>query len=399
MRKKNIRILWGTGNAFRRLLLANKILSRNILYDSLYALRLMILIPVKYFRLTKKKFPTYKPPINIFTSGISVIPASKGTDKPVLFASACQDKFHPGGQKYNGGLKQLNLLIKIARQNGYEGYLVTWDGLHDKWLFDHQPCISLQEFKIRYGNSNQKRCITSWITAQSFIKSCDEIYFWDMELAYTEYSHFSILFKLHRKNKIKSVAGISRTIQAWHMAHFSKKCYVIPSMLDQKYWRSDSAERIRYRVGYMIEDEGTEYRIQEISSTVQSGGLELEFYKVSGPEWEIKEKLQTCNIFLSMNQGKDHFWGEGCPITIIEAMNVGCVVIGYELIGNREIIVDNFNGFIVQIDNQFRVSELLISLYANAGETDRIRRNAYSMLDEIHKLEDRWPIIKNFLDL
>ena len=76
---------------------------------------------------------TYKPPINRFTSGISVIPASKGTDKPVLFASACQDKFHPGGQKYNGGLKQLNLLIKIARQNGYEGYLVTWDGLHDEF--------------------------------------------------------------------------------------------------------------------------------------------------------------------------------------------------------------------------------------------------------------------------
>jgi glycosyltransferase involved in cell wall biosynthesis len=220
-----------------------------------------------------------------------------------------------------------------------------------------------------------------------------------MELAYTENSHFRKLSRLYRKKKIKNTAGISRTIQAWHMAHFSKQNHVIPSMLDHDYWRSDKKNKVHNRVGYMYEDQGTEQRIQEIAASLKASNLDLEFYPVQGPEWEIKQKLHTCNVFLSMNQGKDPLWGEGCPITIIEAMNAGCVVIGYELIGNREIIIDNYNGFIVHNQSQSEVCEKLIHLFRNPEEIERIRSNSYTVLDEIHKLEDRWPVIKEFLDL
>ncbi|MFM6074220.1 MAG: hypothetical protein ACKPB9_21965, partial [Dolichospermum sp.] len=222
--------------------------------------------------------------------------------------------------------KELNYLVKLLRERGYEAYFVTYDGTYEPWLLDHQAHISLDKFQQIVKHNKNIRCITSWAVAAAFIQASPSLYFWDMELAHTENDHFPILAKLYRE-KIKNTAAISRTIQAWHMAHFKRSCVIIPNLLDTSLWVSNPLNRKKYRIGYMNEGTHTQDYINTIRDFTQEKNLELEFHQISGVESEILGEMQTCEVFLSMNIGKDALWGEGCPRTVIESLASGCVVI------------------------------------------------------------------------
>ncbi|MGA7932538.1 MAG: hypothetical protein WCA35_03070, partial [Kovacikia sp.] len=162
--------------------------------------------------------------------------------KPVIFISACMDAENRGGWKYNGGIKEFNCLAKLLRLHGYEAYIVTYDGQYEPWLIEHQPHISLQEFRARLSSNQNVRCVTSWMEATAFIQECQEIYFWDMEVGFSENEHFPILTRLHHQ-KIKNTAAISRTIQAWHMALFEQPCSLLPNLVDDALWVPDDGQR------------------------------------------------------------------------------------------------------------------------------------------------------------
>lgn len=189
------------------------------------------------------------------------------TSTPVIFASACVDEKKSGGWKYNGGIKELNYLVKLLRNHDYEAYIVTYDGGYEPWLIEHPPHISLEEFRSLLKTTQNARCVTSWAIAKAFIRECSQIYFWDMELAWTDHSHFSTLAKLY-KRKIKRVPAISRTIQAWHMAHFEKHCTVIPNLVDDCLGFPVEAQRHPQRVGYMDEGSHTEEYITIVEDVV-----------------------------------------------------------------------------------------------------------------------------------
>jgi glycosyltransferase involved in cell wall biosynthesis len=319
-------------------------------------------------------------------------------EKPIIFASACVGRKDKGDWKYCGGIKELNILVKLLRLKGYEAYMVTYDGTYEPWLIDHQPHISIDDFRTRLREIKNTRCVTSFAIADTFIKECHDIYFWDMELCVTEHSHFPALAKLYRK-KIKSVGAISRTIQAWHMANFERKCTVIPNLLDTSLWYPIDSSKIPLRIGYLEEGSHTAKYIEMIEEQLQACGIEPDFKLMQGNEAEILSGMRTCEVFLSMNIGKDSLWGEGCPRTTIEALSVGCVVIAFDLIGNREILIDNFNGFIVSKDRPDLMGRKLIHLFETPFEMQRVRDNSLSILAACHTLEDRWPLIKDFLEL
>jgi hypothetical protein len=318
--------------------------------------------------------------------------------KPVIFVSSCVDEKAPGGQKYNGGINEYNCLVKLLRQHGYEAYIVTYDGNYESWLIEHQPHISLEVFRSKIKSLSDIRCVTSWAEAKAFIRECKKLYFWDMELRYTDHNHFATLASLYR-TKIEKTASISRTIQAWHMANFARQCTIIPNLLDESYWKPDETRRLFNRVGYMDEGEHTEQHIAQFQNAAKTAGLELEFYQIKGDAKEFLCGMQSCNTFISMNQGKDPLWGEGCPRTIIEALSTGAVVLAYDVIGNREMIQHSFNGIIVPRYLPDIMAKTLIDLYQKPSEIERLRENGLNLIRSCHTSEARWPAIKEFLDL
>lgn len=316
----------------------------------------------------------------------------------VIFASCCRNAFDHGGWKYNGGIKELNYLVKLLRRHGYEAYLVTYDGTYEPWLIEHQPHLSIQEFRNCLKSTRDVRCISSWAIADAFINECSSLYFWDMELAYSDAMHLSTITRLYN-HKIKHTAGISRTIQAWHMATFDRPCIVIPNLLDDSIWYPIETQRRHYRIGYMDEGIHTRDYISYLSRVTKAADLILDFYEIKGDESAVLSMMRSCDLFLSMNMGKDDLWGEGCPRTIIEAIAAGCVSISFDIIGNREIIQDGYNGILVRKYRPDLMAEAILNLYNNPDLMRRIQNNASSLISMCHTLEARWPLVADFLQL
>jgi len=332
------------------------------------------------------------------TAHLSLKDSPGNQEKTVIFASVCVDRNDKGDWRYCGGIKELNILVKLLRLRGYEAYMVTYDGTYEPWLIDHQPHISINDLQGKLSQLKDVRCVTSWAIAKSFIDACEQVYFWDMELCVTEHSHFPALAKLYR-NKMKNVAAISRTIQAWYMANFEKKCTVIPNLLDMSLWQPLESSRLVGRVGYMDEGPHTAEYIAAVQVQIRKQGIEAEFYLIRGNEDDVLSGMQSCEVFLSMNIGKDPLWGEGCPRTTIEALSVGCVVIAFDLVGNRETLLDGFNGTIVERFRPDLMADALVDLFQMPEKMVHMRTNGLSLISACHTYEKRWPAIKEFLDL
>ena len=326
------------------------------------------------------------------------VPLAEQRVKPVIFASACSSREQPGGWKFNGGIKLLNNLVKVLRQHGYEAWLVTYDGTYEPWLIDHQPHLSLETFREKLRAAPEVRCVTSWAEAAAFLAECRRVYFWDMELAWTEHSHFPAMAKLYR-TKLRKTASISRTIQAWHMAHFEKPCTNLPLLIDESLWSPDPTVRKPRRIGYMEEGSLTAGYVETIRAAASAAGLDLEFHLLRGLEADILAGLRTCEVFLGMNVGKDLLWGEGCPLSTLESLSAGCVFLAFDLLGNREIIESGFNGLLVPTRRPDLMARELIRLYQTPSELDRLRANADLLRQTSQTMEARWPLIAEFLEL
>lgn len=318
--------------------------------------------------------------------------------KPVIFISACMSAAEGGGWEFNGGVKEFNCLVKLLRQRGYEAYVVTYDGSYEPWLMDHQPHISLAEFRSMLKTHKNVRCVTSWAEAEPFLDECEQVYYWDMDLCFSENEHFPLLADLYRK-KVRNTAGISRTIQAWHMAYFGKSCTLLPNLVDNGLWTPDESQRNPLRVGYMDEGPHTESYLNIIKEVAVSQGLNLEFQQFKGTEDKILAGMRSCTVFLTMNLGKDKLWGEGGPLPPLEAMATGCIPITFDILGPREIIQSGFNGVIVPRYRPDLMAKALVNLFKNPGEIERMRNNAIAMFNTCHTFDARWEAVKEFLEL
>jgi glycosyltransferase involved in cell wall biosynthesis len=101
----------------------------------------------------------------------------------------------------------------------------------------------------------------------------------------------------------------------------------------------------------------------------------------------------------SLKQQNSSLWGEGCPRTVLEALWAGCVVIAFDIIGNRETLIDRFNGIIVPRYRPDLMAEALINLFKTTGRIEQLRKNSLSIISPCHTFEARWPAVMEFLDL
>jgi glycosyltransferase involved in cell wall biosynthesis len=409
MKKKLARKFWRSRNGMTRVNLAISRCQR-LMREDIYEVFLGImnrmskqnsLFSWQFLRNLAEKLQPYKSQdesAQLKSLLLQEITHTSSSTKPVIFVSACVSEQIAGGWKYNGGIKELNYLVKLLRQHGYEAYMVTYDGSYEPWLIEHQPHLSLKEFCSQLRMTSKVRCITSYAVAKAFNHECKQLYFWDMELALTENSHFSLIAELY-KSKIKRSAGISCTIQAWHMAHFQHDCTLLPNLVDQSIWFPLPEQRQSHRIGYMDEGSHTDKYLSIIQDTVRSNGLDLQFYKIQGIEADVLASMRSCEVFLTMNIGKDLIWGEGGPLTPLEAMATGCVPITFDIIGPHEIIQNGFNGIIVPRYRPDLMAEALVNLYKKPDRLEYLRKNVIALFEACHTFDARWPAVKNFLEL
>lgn len=326
-----------------------------------------------------------------------------GGERPLVFASACVDATEGGGTLYSGGIKQLECLVGLLRRHGVEAYMVTFDGRFEPWLREHQPHVSLAEYRDWLGAAlaagRPVRCVTSYAIARAFIGPAPAVYFWDMELALTDNHQWPDLMRLYGRGRIRQVAGFTRTIQAWHMARFHRPALNLPVIQDDALYRPDPAARRAGRVGYMVEGDHTERYATFLREFCAARGCDLEFVCLRGPEADIAVGMQACDFFVSMNLGKDLFWGEGLGMPQAEAMACGCVVLAFDLLGNREIILPGHNAILVP---RYRVDLLaaeLVRLAADTPARETMRTRSLELWHGNHRLEHRWPVVREFLEL
>ncbi len=319
--------------------------------------------------------------------------------KPIVFASACVDEKTGGGKKYNGGQKMLNLMVKLLRQHDYEAYMVTYDGSYDRWLVDHPQHVSIAEYREMLSGKDPRdvRCVTSWIESWMFRKHAPNLYFWDMELAYSEHSHYAPIADAVRRNGMR-IAGCNRMIQAWHMANWGKPASLLGLMVDPDVWYP-SDDKQGNLVGYMWESPDTDTEIAVVRDACEKAGCGLEFEMIRGTEAECAASMRRCSYFLGMNHGKEPLWGEGFGLPMLEAMQSGCFVISNDLLGNREYMVEGYTGRIVKPADAEAMSKALIEAARDTQGTQAILANARAYTASVFHPESDWPAMARFLEL
>jgi Glycosyl transferases group 1 len=326
-------------------------------------------------------------------------PARAQTSRPWIFVSYATDETLKGSHQYCGGEKLLNNLVLLLRRHGYEAYMVSMDGAHSNWLVEHAPFLSLEEFARRAAGAQSIRCVTSWVLAHAFLEHCPSFYFWDQELATTSRSQFPTLARQMRRGRIRATAGLNRSIQAWHMAVFERRASLLRTLVDDKHWKPDEAQRKRDRVGYMDEGSLTATFIDTIRSLTRARGLELEFIRLAGVEADIIKGMQTCSVFLALNVGKSPLWGEGGPMTPHEAMACGALPICFDTNGPWELIQQGYNGFVLPEIRPELMADQLTRIYSDPGQLESLRANALAVSRTSHCMESRWPSVCEFLSL
>jgi len=282
--------------------------------------------------------------------------------------------------------------------NGYEGYMVTYSGDYRPWLIEHQPHVSIEEVKRWKTEGRPLIFLTGWIPSKAFINLADEIYFYDAELKYTCSEHFGRLKKL-LKNKIRRVSTHSRTQQAWYMATFGLHVDLIPVWSDEAYWYERPECREEGLVGYMNEGYETRKEVEQIAGWCREAGIQAKFLEISGDESEVIKAMQRCDIYLGMNPGKHPLWGEGSPVTQQEAMHAGCVLIAYDVYGNREYLIDGYTGLLARRNQPRDMAVHLVRLSKDSVMKEKIRKTSCDFMRRVFTAESRWSLVREFLEL
>jgi hypothetical protein len=277
--------------------------------------------------------------------------------------------------------------------------MVSLDGGNADWLAEHAPFLSIDEFKLRRKQVADVRYVSSWVKARPFLDECTQFYFWDQELSASSRSHFPDLADLMANRRIIRTAGVNRAVQAFHRCVFETEALALRQLIDEVHWKPDPPRRIRHRIGYFDEgDHGVAY-VRRITELTKEAGLALEFIQLAGVEKEIIVQMQQCGVFMALNTGKSHLWGEGGPMSPQEAMACGTVPVCFDINGPWEMIQQNYNGVIARESTPESMAEAIISIYSAPARLEEMSRRTLEIFQSSHSMEARWPEVARFLDL
>lgn len=133
---------------------------------------------------------------------------------------------------------------------------------------------------------------------------------------------------------------------------------------------------------------------------------------------EIYNMIETCGIndnvhFCGFESNKNKLYrdidivvnystvAESFSLTVLEAMSYGKIVVAAELGGPKEIIINGYNGFLVEPANPVRLRECLEACIEqiNSVEFEAIRKNARSTVEEKFSLDQFTDAYKNLFNI
>jgi hypothetical protein len=200
-------------------------------------------------------------------------------------------------------------------------------------------------------------------------------------------------------DKIDSVVTHSRTQQAWYMSNYGVTPTLLPIWCDEEYWHAAPERREQGLIGFMEESPDSHEEMKTVLRECAAAGLEARSLQVRGDEAQVIEQMQRCDLFVGLNHGKHPLWGEGSPIPPLEAMHAGCVVVAYDVHGNREYLLDGTNGFIVPRGDTGALARRVVELLKDDESRESMRRRSLDMVARSFTSAARWPILRDLLGL
>jgi predicted O-methyltransferase YrrM len=302
--------------------------------------------------------------------------------------------------KNSGGTKLYNLWVKLLRENGYNAYIATVDGKYDKWLVNHQPVISYKKILEFKKSGYTVKIVSGWLDVpfEKILGGGEQFYYFDAEL------HWTIKFrnKLNRFLKQRKIAGIathSRYIQSWYMANYGFKPPLINEWSDEKIFFVSPRARKSGLVGCMVENAEEERMFEYINKKNDAEKTNFRLMKLTGTEKEVAKQMRSVDIFIGLNFGKDDLWGEGCPRTQQEGLHSGAVLVAFDVLGNREYLIDNFSGILVDNGDTDSMWNKIRGLMDNRKKKEFLRKNGISVAKTVFSDEGKIVQIENFLGL
>jgi len=303
-------------------------------------------------------------------------------------------------RKYNGGTKIYNLWVKLLREHGYEAYIATVDGQYDRWLVNHQPVFSYSEVGLLRTQGYDVRILTSWLDTPELERLIGDgqFYYFDAELRWT----------LHFRKKLNyfleggMIAGIgthSRYIQGWYMAEYGVKPILINEWSDSTIFYPQPEVRVPGRVGCIVESPEDEAIYEFLRRKCLRSELCEGIMKIAGDEDVVADTMRTVDIFVGLNQGKHSLWGEGCPRTQQEAMHCGCVVVAFDVLGNREYLYNNWTGLLVTPGDADELWNAIEYCLQNESEKDRLRGNGTQLVRALFSENGKFDLASSVLGL
>lgn len=114
---------------------------------------------------------------------------------------------------------------------------------------------------------------------------------------------------------------------------------------------------------------------EEVKKEVEESKLQ-DNIKMLGFRNDIKELIATCDVGLLMS------YREGLPRNIMELMAAKKAVIGTNIRGIRDLVIDGYNGFLVEVEDYENTANSIEYISENRNVLDELSKNSYLSIQD-----------------
>lgn len=188
------------------------------------------------------------------------------------------------------------------------------------------------------------------------------------------------------------------------------KLVYVPNFIDESEYKYDTQEENYFLyVGRLIEEKGIDMLIEAMKNVAESTLVIVG----TGPlEEEIHEKINNYNIknikmigFLNKEKVREllykcrfvvipSIWYENCPMAVLEAMACGKPVIGSNLGGIPELVINNINGLIFKNNSITDLADKINELNGNKDMRMQMGKMGREMIENIYNKKKHVEKIK-----
>ena len=119
------------------------------------------------------------------------------------------------------------------------------------------------------------------------------------------------------------------------------------------------------------EEKGSQEEITAVSAVITSKKKDYDFIKLKGNVDKVEEFLKNSSIYLHSA------YSESFGLVLLEAMATGLPCIAIDAKGNRDILKNEFNGFLLMSHDPELFAGKIISLIENPDLYHKFSTNAY----------------------